>query len=181
MKITVEVTANDFIDFQINDMKTSKIAREHFRNARLILAFVYSCTIVTFYFLFEGITFYMSAGLIVLFAVIQIVSYKDRTIKRTIKKIQTVVAGDNAKNTLGKKEYEITENNYLVCREDSGETSFDIRLIEKIQESNYNYFLYRDKISAYIIPKKSETESAKAVAEFIQRIKEIKHTDSPKS
>lgn len=153
-EIAFELSKEDFVDFQIYYSKTSKAGKDQKKRTQLVLAILYLLSIAAFIISFSGWARVFSVGIIVIFGAFQLLTYEKRQEKRITRYVGKMVDASSPKGTLGQKKVTLYED-HLLLAEEGGESKLHYGAQMKILESEKNYFIFRDEISAIIIPKKA--------------------------
>ncbi|WP_295160513.1 YcxB family protein [uncultured Brachyspira sp.] len=146
------LTEDHFIDFQMHYLKSN--IKLSVKKTIIILAALYIIVFSSSVLYFRGNAFMISAAalLILLFSVIQILTYKKRLEKRIIKKVREYIRSGKLDKVLGIKELIIYDDK-IVFKEERGASEFKRNEIKKIECTLKCIFFYTDDMSAIIIPK----------------------------
>jgi hypothetical protein len=163
-KLEYEVSQEDFIAFNLDYWRTTASAQSRFRRSRLLLAALYVILAAAMYLGFRGLAGAVSGGFMLAFGALQSFLARRAAERRIAKACRSMTAGKDAHRVLGKKGL-MVEGGNLVTEEEGGSGVFALSGIERIGESEACLFLYRDAISAFIIPK-SAFSGPEEMAEF---------------
>ncbi|SMO70149.1 YcxB-like protein [Saccharicrinis carchari] len=145
MEIKTEITRNDFLEFNKHVMYGKRLRRHFLIATVFVIIWIVLLNIGEPFDLLkvisEAVIFFAIWSLLI-FIFNQISLYR-------IKRIP-----DSSGSILGEKTYLMEENGFKEISE-SSETLTSWEGLKEIQESKDYYFLFVDKIAAYIIPKRS--------------------------
>ena len=149
--ISFILTDKNYIDFQLDYLRNSANARRQLFKTRLLLAAVYVITAAVVYLLQPGPKTLIVIMVLGCVGAVQIFFW-DKFYRRIVMRaVKRMLQSGNANKTLGKKQISL-DGDDLVYEEESGTTRQKISQLKKLRESASCVFLYRDEISAYIIP-----------------------------
>lgn len=163
-----ELTAEDFIDFQLYYNRTSKTIQHSVLKTRVLMVGIYTMGAVYFIFSFKGVSLIIGLGVLFLLASVQLYLLPRRQEMKVKKLVKKMIADDNANKTLGNKKLAL-EDNTLVYEEELGVYKIDAGQISKIEETERSFFLFKDEISALIVPKRA-FQSPEEGVRFTQEI-----------
>jgi hypothetical protein len=163
MKITTEITREDFLNFNKHVLLKTRFKRSFIIATVFIILWIiilnYNAPLNLITILTEIVVFYLAWGLLI-FLIYQISFLR-------IKKMP-----DEDGTIIGVKTYILSEDGFKEIT-NSSETLTKWNGIKNIEETNDYFFVFVDKIAAYVIPKRSFSNKTET-EQFLQIMKNKK-------
>ena len=175
MKVSYELTRQDFIEYNIFLHLNSKESRKSMQKNRFLLPTLYLILAYPISIISE-LPFWWWATFLTIISVVWILKYPKWFNKLIAKKVGKMLDEGNNVGLLGNRTLEITETELISVRQ-AGETKIKWEAVERISETEDYLFLCTASIQACIIPTRAFESKAKK-DEFIQTIKKYMKADS---
>ena len=157
MKLEIEITRQDYLDFNIFHYIRKRLPRS-------IITCLVALAVIQFY-LYKDKT-HVDVGLIVVTSILYVVFYFF-FIYRSLRKTRNTPKEDGA--MLGKKELEFTDDQ-IICTGRDSSSQYKWSAVKSLEESKKAFYLYLDTNMGIVIPKRSfkDTAEQQSYRQFIQ-------------
>lgn len=171
MVVKYEVTKQDYIDFNLNFIETSRVMRR----SLFVKRFLYPVFFLAFASLLDSVFDIPLTVLLIAVAIVSVVwilTYV-KWFKRSItKKVSKLLDSGRVPGLIGAHELELGEG-HLTDRTQESSTRYEA--VENIQITESHIFVYVSDVMAYMVPKKA-FESQERMATFLEKLKQYKAT-----
>ena len=152
-----KISWEDFIDSQLTYNRNSDVVKKNIKRTRLNMISFYIFLLLITYPALRGTVRIIVLASITLIGIAHIVSI-ERLYEMRIRRISKEVSNEaNIEKIIGEKKITIKDD-VILYKEKVKTTKIELEKIERILESELNYFIYVDDVSAIILPKKYEGE-----------------------
>jgi hypothetical protein len=168
ISFSYKVSWEDFIDSQITYNRNSDVVKKNIKKTRINMLSFYAFLLLIIYPALRGTTRILVLCSIALIGIVHIVNMEklyEMRIKRIAKKVQNEA---DIERIVGDKTITIHDDD-ITYKEKERTTKIKIDNVNRILESDKNYFIYVDEVSAMILPKvfEGEKEVQSKIVEYI--------------
>lgn len=174
MKVSFELTRQDYIEYNLFYHLNSKESRKAMQKTRYLVPIVFLLLAYPITRL-SALPFWWWATVLTIISVVMIIKYPKRFNKIIAKKAEQMLEERNSRGVLGSRTIEITET-AIISAGQASETKIKWEAVERICETEYYLYLYTTFIQVCIIPKRAFESNAK-MDEFIQTVKKYMKAD----
>ena len=172
LSFSYKISWEDFIDSQLTYNRNSDVVKKNIKRTRFNMISFYIFLLLITYPALRGIVRIIVLFSIALIGIAHIVSI-ERLYEMRIRRISKKVSNEaNIEKIIGEKKITLKEN-VISYKEKVKTTKIELEKVERILESNKNYFIYVDDVSAIILPKEYEGEKdiQNRIVEYIVKSK----------
>lgn len=166
MKISFELTIDDWMAFQKHYLSTSK----QFKKTKILLVMILPIILLIFLFFeyFKGEFNYYTTTVYIIISLFWVFFYLKRFDELSLKKTKKMIEEGNNSALLGTHNIEFSDG-YFSVKEPGSEYKTNWSAINKIEENEKYIFIYITSVSACIIPKFKIGNKKEKIAEFIKK------------
>ena len=168
ISFSYRVSWEDFVDSQLTYNRNSDVVKKNIKRTKINMVSFYVFLLLIIYPALRGTVRIVILTSIALIGIVYIVSI-EKLYEMRIRRISKKVSNEaNIDRIIGEKNITL-HNDDIAYKEKGKTTNIKMESIERILESNKNYFIYVDEVSAMILPKEyeGEKETQNRIIEYI--------------